>query len=154
MEENLPVWAYYKKGFVDPLYAPYQSKKVHLAEGSNKSMGKCRIDLRTPYKSLSLNSNNRNLIRDGWGMRFQKQFSYDPCPRGFMPDPDNLGYCIQKELEYEPIFYTEKAYLPKYVFHSKETKYEGTPWRSNYGWEIRNIPYERAGIPEMLIHLD
>ena len=28
MEANLPVWKYYEKGFVDPLYALYQRELV------------------------------------------------------------------------------------------------------------------------------
>ena len=113
MEANLPVWKYYEKGFIDPLYALYQQK---LVPGMIQSTGrKVGVNI-NPYKTATdpLYSNPL-LERKGWSSGFQRQFSNDPCPAGWTPGLD--GSCFLSDTENDMgIFYTDKAYIAPYQY--------------------------------------
>ena len=113
MEANLPVWKYYEKDFIDPLYALYQQK---LVPGINESTGrKVGVNI-NPYKrATDPMISNPLLEQRGWGLSFQRQFSNDPCPAGWTPGTD--GWCFMSDTENDlGIFYTDKAYIAPHQY--------------------------------------
>jgi hypothetical protein len=103
MITNTPIWAYYQPGFVDPLYVPYMKTPVDDGEGG-------KVPINTWAKQGSYVMFPKELVRKGWGMKYQRIFYDDPC--GSAWEKDGM-FCKQKDLEYEPIFYTEKAFIPR-----------------------------------------
>ena len=51
------------------------------------------------------------LVRKGWRWGFQRKHPTYPCPNGWTPGVD--GWCEWAQEEFEPIFYTDKAFLTK-----------------------------------------
>jgi len=136
MEVNLPVWKYYEPGFVDPLYQPYQRKSVK----ASPSLGEdCYIKVNSFARQGPPEMVYPELVRNGWGKSFQRMFSYDPCPHGWIKGADN--WCIEGTPEFTPLFYTEKAFVPKNQYHPGNLRMQGRKWRSNYGYEDRNVHY-------------
>lgn len=130
MQTNLPVWKYYEKDFVDPLYAPYEKRKVL----SKSRFGKdCYVDM-AKGKSLDFPKESvyPDLQRKGWGLNFQRKFSFFPCPRGFNKGHDN--WCIQQEPHQEYLFYTNRRYPNPKDYFPEPFQYQGRSWRSNYGY--------------------
>ena len=113
MEANLPVWKYYEKGFVDPLYALYQRKLVPgRIQSTGREVGVSVNPFTTPADPLY---SNPLLERKGWSQTFQRQFSYDPCPAGWTSGTD--GSCFTTEPEDGVgIFYTKDAYVPQHQY--------------------------------------
>ncbi len=113
MEANLPLWKYYEKGFVDPLYALYQRE---LVPGRIQSTGRIVGVNVNPYTPAAdpLYSNPL-LERKGWSLGFQRQFTYDPCPAGWTSGVD--GSCFLTDTEDAMgIFYTDKAYIAPHQY--------------------------------------
>lgn len=110
METNLPIWAHYQPGFIDPLFRPYTRTD---ALDHRKRM----INInRTPYTSLAPSGPiDPGMVRRGWGLRFQLMHPNDPCPSGFTKDPSD-GYCYRHEPEFEQVFYSDKAFLARNQF--------------------------------------
>ncbi len=123
MYANLPVWKYYEKGFVDPLYALYQKKRV---AGRDQSTGRrVGVDINPYTPAASPMYSNPNLERKGWSLSFQRQFSYDPCPASWTPGAD--GWCFLSDTENDMgIFYTDKAYIAPIQYFDGYTK--GVQW--------------------------
>ncbi len=110
MEVNLPIWKYYEPGFVDPLFAPYQFK---LRPGQMQGTGR-RVGVPVnPYKRRADPMySSPALERKGWGLSFQRQYDYDPCPAGWAR-ADN-GWCYPTHPEQgEGIFYSADAFLAR-----------------------------------------
>lgn len=110
MEVDFSVWDYYRPGFVDPLYAPYQYK---LVPGRMQTTGR-RVGVYVdPYKPAADPMYSSPLLeRKGWGLSFQRQWDYDPCPAGWTPGAEGWCYATGPE-DGEGIFYTKDAYLVK-----------------------------------------
>ena len=106
MEDNTSVWDYYQQGFVHPGYVPYLHKIV-----TDKWGNKVKINEWERQGSPSMVA--PELVRRNKGMTFQRMFETDPCPPGWTKVPGNTGYCVQKELKHEPVFYTDKAFIAK-----------------------------------------
>lgn len=102
MDYNASLWSYYQPGFVDPLYVPYLRKPVKDPEGNT-------ICVNAWEKQGTIV--NPELVRRNWGMTFMRPHATYPCPTGFESRPG--GYCSQVELEHEPVFYTDKAFIAK-----------------------------------------
>lgn len=174
MEHNTPVWKYYTREpdgtpFVDPLYRPYQRRRVRIRPDLGTSCGKdappelrcaekgCEIDITShALQDQPLESVYPALERKGWGLSFQRQFSYDPCPHGWVGGED--GWCFQDLPEYDPIFYTKDAFVPLNQYwgsyapsldqrdpDAAHLDTQGRPWRSNYGLTDNDSQYGRPG---------
>jgi hypothetical protein len=100
MEVNVPVWDFYKKGYVDPVFYPYLKKKIDSEQCPlyTWDVGGMAPDMVYP-----------ELIRKGWGRRFQRKHTAYPCPAGF--NKADEGYCVENIPEFEPIFYTSKSHV-------------------------------------------
>ncbi len=95
MDVRLPVMKYYEKGFVDPLYVPYQRvRRLGQMQSTGRVVG---VDVNPYTKAGDPLYVNPALERKGWELSFQKQFTYDPCPAGWTPGAD--GWCFQTEPE-------------------------------------------------------
>ncbi len=111
MDARLPLWKYYEKGFIDPLYQPYQRR---LELGRMQSTGRAVGVEVNPYTTAGDPMYvHPELERKGWGLSFQRQFTYDACPAGWTPGED--GWCFQTEPEQDALglFYTDQAYIVK-----------------------------------------
>lgn len=104
MEANKSVWHYYQPGFVDPEYVPYTTKKV-------KDMWGNEVAINTWQKQGYPGLVDPGMTRINWGRRFMRLFENDPCPPGWKKAPDS--YCVRDDGYFEPIFYTEKAFIPQ-----------------------------------------
>ncbi len=108
MQVNLSTWGYYKPGFVDPLYVPYQRKTIR-----GKSINTWKKQGASPIV-------DPGQVRAGLGIAYQRQYpQYDACGLGWKPGPD--GYCVAEEPEFEGTFYTKDAHVPKYQYHDGYT---------------------------------
>lgn len=113
MRSNLSVWGYYKKGFVDPLYAPYQRTCV---EGEMINTWK----VQGPPSTVE-----PRVTRRGLGAMYQRKNSVDACPHGWKPAGNS--YCVEDEPESRGTLYTADAHVPKYQYHSGYTVKQGRP---------------------------
>lgn len=165
-EYNLPIWAYYDKNFVDPLYRPYQKEQVILSGaqlgGFNKDSPRApkqsvNIYPSVPFGTVNEGFNVRSeLVRSGHGLSFQKQFDSDPCPLMWKSKED--GWCVRTEPLYKGTMYTE--YSPtvhnfdekvpslsnkskEISYFPREVKYSGTPPQSNYGYNMMKFGYSK-----------
>jgi hypothetical protein len=102
---NGSVWKHYQPGFVDDTFIPYLRERTEDAWGN-------QVEINMWKDSLPATTVQPELVRINKGMSFMKMFEEDPCPVGFQKDPVNMGYCIKEELRHEPVFYTEKAFIP------------------------------------------
>lgn len=135
MQVNNSVWDVYKPGYIDPLYEPYQKHSVYAYPELGQS---CNIKLNSWARQGPPEMVYPELVRNGWGKSFQRMFSYDPCPGGWVKGPDN--WCIEEKQEFTPIFYTDKAFIPKNQYwnsYAPQLRSKGRKWRSNYGYEDR-----------------
>lgn len=111
MEVNLPVWKYYPKDdsyFTDPLYVPYQYENVCTEDGE------CKVNTWTK-QGYPDGFVNPALVRKGWGLNFQLQHPWDPCPEGWTKGED--GWCAANEPEFgDHGLYTKHAFVPKYQY--------------------------------------
>jgi len=138
MNINLPVWDYYKPDFIDPMYVPYQKVQQRIYspnrdcpftpettfDGMNAYDDRGEIvpkDNPQVFQTCDINpfkmqngmgcSTTECLVRKGWGYSFQRKHSWYPCPMGFTPGEDR--WCYTVDPEFEPVLYTDKAFLPK-----------------------------------------
>ncbi len=130
-EVNLPVYRYYEKDFVDPLYSPYigwgansivppnsvpQTKNGYALKNPApvlndcKQLGACGIMV------------NPNLVRNGWHQSFQKMYANRSCPTGWTPSSEDPTWCVQSKSESNGgTFYTQKMYQQ---FHLNQSPME------------------------------
>lgn len=148
MDQNIPVWSYYEKGFIDPLYAPYQKVKVPVHNNkpvSNSAITRaafndrpqgpmCYVDVERGNVqndvSPSLDAVYPSLERRNWGLNFQRMFSYDPCPPGYKKE--GLNWCVHDNVDFEPIFYTDAQYQKKGKFYPQTMSNVSQRWKSDY----------------------
>lgn len=116
MDLNLPVWSYYAPSFVDPLFVPYLKFERKDDKGN-------LVPINTWEKQgVSDGLVNPDIVRKNWGMTFMNKFSNDSCPPMFEKYPiEDGGYCIPRKLGYRPLFYTEKAFIPRNQYYQSYT---------------------------------
>lgn len=108
MDHNESIWDRYRPGYVDPLYVPYLRTTVKDPKGNY-------VNINTWEKiGYSNGMVSPDLVRINWNTSFARKHAYDPCPVGFRSGEG--GYCFPMQPEHEPVFYTEKAFLPKRQF--------------------------------------
>lgn len=105
MDVNNSVWARYQPGYVTPEFIPYLREQTTDAWGN-------QVEINNWKRSMPSSTVQPELVRMNLGMRFQRLFEVDPCPPGWKKDPNELAYCIPEELRHEPVFYTNKAFIP------------------------------------------
>ena len=157
-DRNISIWDYYRQGFVDPMYAPYQKVKVPVRDGrpvsgqaiqaaasrqqlsgseggrhdrTNEKMcyiGVERGEVQSDVKP-NLDAVYPEIVRKGQGLSFQRMFSTDPCPPGFIPQ--GLNWCVRDADDFEPVFYTD-AYYGKRGYYPRTESYVSQRWRSTY----------------------
>lgn len=114
MDVNLSTWDYYQKDFIDPLYAPYQKKWVKTRDIGPDGVEyeqDCPVHAWTEKEGYFNGLVNPAGVRKNWGKMFQLKHSTFSCPFGYVKGEDN--YCFEAEPEFEPVFYTPKAFLPR-----------------------------------------
>jgi hypothetical protein len=131
MEYNYSVWDYYQPDFVDPGYAPYIRAPVKDEYG-NVVMTNTWDRIPCPNGLV-----NPALFRKDWGLRFALLHPDDPCPPGFEKTADS--YCIRKPLDYEPIMYTEKAFVPRNQYWSGYTSRNNVPRDGSDQFDMRSV---------------
>ena len=142
MEVNLPVWKYYEDGFVDPMYVPYQKSWTQI----RNNCGDC-VDWPTnTWQKFPIGGGlaSAGQTRRGRGLTFQLEHPDDPCPMGWKRadcGEVDTGYCVKEELEFEPVFYTEKAFIPKNQYWNG---YDSCS--KGYNSEKLNCPKKGCGI--------
>ena len=107
METNISGWKYYQPGYVHEEFVPYLRKIITDKSGN-------KISINTWKHQGNPELIDDALVRKNWGLRFQKQFTQDPCPLGWTDGPD--GYCFRNSIaepKNERIFYTDKAFIAK-----------------------------------------
>jgi hypothetical protein len=100
MKTNLPVWDYYNKDFVDPLYAPYQRHRVPGIP----------FPINTTVNQGCPAQVAPGLVRVGWNTSFQRKHASYPLPRGFTDGNGEIakqsGWAYPAKPESVPVFYT------------------------------------------------
>lgn len=109
MDGHTSVWTRYQPGFIDDTFVPYLKEKTTDAWGNAVQIN----NWKGPMPSSTVQP---ELVRINRGLSFQRLFSNDACPPGWKNDPENLGYCVADDLRHEPVFYTEKAFIPMKQF--------------------------------------
>lgn len=151
-----PIDLNFAGNYIDPLYAPYHPYwDPRTGEYGNASQQDTLLnpDRRSIYPGL---------VRKGWGLSYQKQFSYDPCAPGWIsaknPDGRDSGWCKRQPSYITPIFYSplgpadkKQQYGEGYAPRQWEV---GVPYKSNYGLVVRKPMYGKPGFSENFIHLD
>lgn len=119
MEVNLPIWGYYAKDFVDPLYVPYVKSGDAPSASSNSHQAQCgatNVFADSPSQiPCQGGMTDPRLVKDGWGLRFQRLHpEVDACPEGWKESDD--GYCVSKKPEFDTNYglYSKHAFVPKY----------------------------------------
>lgn len=108
MDHNTSIWDRYRSGFVDPLYVPYIKTEIKDPKGNS-------IPVNTWQKiGYSNGLVNPDISRINWSLSFARKHASDPCPPGFVSGDG--GFCFPLKPEYEPVFYTKKAFIPKRQF--------------------------------------
>ena len=105
METNSSVWKHYQFGYVPDEFVPY------LREATTDAWGN-KVEVNNWKGPMPTSTVQPELVRINRGLSFQRLFSSDPCPPGWVNDPENLGYCVAETLRHEPVFYTDKAFIP------------------------------------------
>jgi len=178
MQTTNKVIDYYKQGFIDPLYAPYEKVGVDIGNGctyqvykSTKMGGSCFEGRKRGDPPLAVGPDgqitptpliNPEEIRIGRGHTFQKQNAYTTaCPPGFDNYPG--GYCVKSAPTFDPIMYTTDNYSPVDYFPQrfspqiKDTRPIKYPQSGiAYGWggnpSVKQSKYTLAGAPECYIY--
>ena len=129
MLTNESVWHRYQPLYVSPLYIPYLRQIVPDRFGNDVSINTWEGETCGAETGLY----SPELVRIGKGVEFQKLFTDDPCPDGWMKAPGDekqipyrqgetaassakVGYCVRQPLRHEPVFYTKKAFIPQRQF--------------------------------------
>jgi hypothetical protein len=131
MDYNYTVWDYYQPNFVDPEFAPYMRTPV-MDQWGNTIMTNTWESIQNPNGLI-----NPELIRKNWGLRFALLHPDDPCPAGFYKTPD--GYCHRTPEQYEPILYTDKAFIPKNQYWSGYAKTNTGSRRVSDTFDMRSV---------------
>jgi hypothetical protein len=132
MLTNESVWHHYQNHgdtpYVSPLFIPYLREVVRDKWGND-------VEINT-WQKLGCGSTESNalfspeLVRIAKDVEFQRMFSDDPCPDGWVPAPETgpqsayrqgetpataakVGYCVRAPLKHEPVFYSKKAFIPQ-----------------------------------------
>lgn len=113
MKQNLSVWHYYQKDFVDPLFAPYQRYRVTKTD-EHGEIDMCPVN--TFSRQGCPDIVQPALVRKGWGQSFQLKHPDDPPPPGWIKGPG--GWCVKEAPEYVPLLYTKDAFVPRHQFFS------------------------------------
>jgi hypothetical protein len=113
MEVNNPVYAYYQPGYVHPMFYPYVYDPIKDNNGNLTMVNRWKVQGSPSFV-------NPELVRKGWGMAFANKFEDDPCPPGFIKGEG--GYCFPRKPDNEPVFYTDKAFIPKRQFWDSYTE--------------------------------
>lgn len=87
------------------MFIPYM--KTPMCDGRG-----CPDEVNTWKKLGRYPDINQGTIRKGLGLSFQRMFAADPCPVGWTPGSGE-NWCHQAQPEFIPLFYTDKAFLPK-----------------------------------------
>lgn len=106
MLTNTSVWARYQPGFVDPAYVPYLRTIETDKWGNEVSINKWQQQGCSGLVEPAL-------VRVNKGLTFQRMFDSDPCPSGFVKSKEDSTYCVRVTPKHEPVFFTEKAFIPK-----------------------------------------
>jgi hypothetical protein len=165
-DRNISIWDYYRQGYIDPMYAPYQKVKVPVRNGAPVSgqaiqaaanrrdlraseggraaavggsasgsasgnmcyIGVERGEVQSDVKP-NLDAVYPEIVRKGQGLSFQRMFSTDPCPPGYIRQ--GLNWCVRDADDFEPVFYTD-AYYGKRGYYPPTESYVSQRWRSTY----------------------
>jgi hypothetical protein len=130
MDVNTPVWGYYQSKFVDPLFVPYLRYPVRDNDGNI-------VKINTWSEGAGPGLVNPALIRKNWGQDFQLIYPEDPTPTGWVKGKD--GWAVFVKPEYEPIFYTDKAYTNKRQFPEGYTDMSYKPRRISDQFDMRSV---------------
>lgn len=108
MDANLSIWHYYQPNFVHPDFVPYLRHNLPDSSGHY-------VNINTWEKQGPPHIVQPELVRVNWGMKFVRRNSDIPCPPGFIPSntEGEEGYCYPRPKDYEPVFYTNKAFIAK-----------------------------------------
>lgn len=131
MQFNQSLWETYQPGYVHPDFVPYQRTPLRDEQG-NVVMTNTWAQEGTACQSV-----NPALIRKNWRTRFALKFAHDPCPVGFVKG--DQGYCFPKPLDYEPIMYTDKAFIPKYQYWDSYVNQHAGPRRVSESFDMRSV---------------
>ena len=81
---------------------------------------------------------NPDLVRAGWDVGFQLLHPQDPCPDGWQKEAD--GWCRRQEQPYEPVFYTDKAFIARTQFPNGYSRpYRGERRRISEQTDLRSV---------------
>lgn len=144
MNVNLPVWEYYRKGYADPDFEPYQKIITKDRWGNEVAINPTKVQgcagLVEP-----------EIVRINKGLIFQRKFDTDPCPNGWkkptgknQQDAISQSFCVREEIRHEPIFYTDKAFIAKnQYFASVVGKEIDDPSKQSYSneFDLRSIDH-------------
>lgn len=135
MQYNNSLWHNYTDGYVGKLFVPYQRKPMMVDNGNGE------------LHKLYVNSWSENgckdglfdetLVRKGWSLNFMRQHADFPCPVGWKAGLD--GWCIKQEPENEPVFYTDKAFIPKNQYWNGYGHPNVEPKRISESFDMRSI---------------
>lgn len=126
MDTNSSVWKHYQVGYIDDSFVPYLRESTADAWGN-------KVEINNWKGPMPESTVQPELVRINKGLSFQRLFSNDPCPPGWKNDPETLGYCVADELRHEPVFYTDKAFIPmKQYFDGPADKAGVVPRNGGY----------------------
>lgn len=111
MDINQSVWDMYQPGYVDPMYVPYLRYEIRDPWNNKVNINKWE------YQTLGPNGGPSGmvdpiLLRKNWGSDFMNMFQDDPCPYPY--EKTEGGRCVRKVDYHEPVFYTDKSFIPQY----------------------------------------
>jgi hypothetical protein len=139
VEASSPFWTRYSPGYINKDFAFYDREPVELGPNTVSGVNLAYINR---FKEMGDYDGlvNKNLVRRDWGMSFQRAHSGYPCPPGWKAGLD--GWCVQAPPENEQIFYTDRAFIPKYQYWSGYAEPElpgGDPRRVSDQTDMRSI---------------
>jgi len=125
----------YQPGYYPEAYLPYKRDLVRDKWGNT-------VSINTWAKQASPDIVEPALVRVNKGLTFQKMFDSDPCPNGWKKSADS--YCVREDLKHEPVFYTDKAFIPKNQYwqgygDSHSIMGDGPPRRSSQQTDLRTV---------------
>jgi hypothetical protein len=138
MDINLPILAYYPKDnskFVDPMYVPYERRKVPI---DNEG---CYVTLNNTQKMGNPNYVHPDHYRLDWNWDFLRLYPNDPCPGGWR-DAGN-GFCTRVKDEFhESSFYTKDQFEVQYQYRNGYT----VDLRNHHNVKNLNRKYGKADL--------
>lgn len=108
---NISVFDYYKKDWVHPEFVPYL-RANRVDNWGNK------VDVNLWSHQGAPQLVDDQLTRINYGMRFQRMWESDSCPPGWKKAPPHAdgkpsAYCERDNLPFQPVLYTDKAFIAK-----------------------------------------